>query len=362
MPRQSRAVRLLSSQASNDDGKYTIAIDFGTKTASIAYRPPYVQYPLQSGTQIKQVLFDNHLFDTEVIATWLRGGRGRFCWGSELKSKVLYGEVSPENVLKLPKLQLYEDLQNDVVVKNEKAKLERLGKTLDQLIEELLYNLYECCRASIKSQEKLKTLSVDDKDFRVLLCVPQNFSNSQTERIMKLAIQAQIPQPRVVSEAECAAAYHFQGIVDIRSHAMPISCKAGDVILVGDAGGGTFDGGAFRFEIDAQNGSSTHLLPVPGTLFGNLSGSEFINQNFLHWLEHEWKGRITYSNTGAVSELGSLSSLLPELGISVGFALEQATSDFDTCKAQWEDNYRWSKSVTISGDTEIKSTVIVLDT
>ncbi|KAI9665003.1 MAG: hypothetical protein M1821_006451 [Bathelium mastoideum] len=363
MPRPSRAAGLPSSSRSSKDlKKYTVAIDFGTTTASCAYRPPSSQYPLQSTGQVKQILFDDRLFYTEVQATWLRSGRGRFCWGLDLRNKINSGEVSTEDVVKLPKLQLYDGLENEIIVKQERAKLERLGKTLDQLIVDLLFHLYECCRNSIKAQEGLTKLPVDPKCFEVLLCVPQDFSNLQTERISKLAIEAQIPQPRIVSEAECAASFHFQGVVDRCSQKMPISCGVGDVVLVGDAGGGTLDGGAFKFETNAQGGASTHLRPLRGRLFGHLCGSEFINQHFLDWLKDEWRGRISDTSTGEISASGDLVSLLPVLEIGLDHALGQASTDFESCKESWDpDNVRWSKTVTILGQDETRKIAVFLD-
>ncbi|KAL9068663.1 MAG: hypothetical protein Q9157_006443 [Trypethelium eluteriae] len=362
MPRRSTALRLLAYQKSSSARqRFTIAFDFGTKTASCAYRLPGSQFPLQNSAQIKQVRFENRRFDTPVQATWLQAGQGDFCWGLELEKRVNSGEVSVEDVLSLPKLQLYEGLQGSLLVRQERAKLARLGKSLDQLIVELLSHLYEFCRNSIKDQEGLPTVP-DGNLLDVLLCVPQDFSNLQTERISKLAIKARIPQLRIISEAECAAAFHFQGVLDRVHQSMPVDLRAGDVILVGDAGGGTFDGGAFLLETEVRRGYATHIIPLPGRLFGELCGSEFINLRFLEWLQKEWQGRISNVTSEDVGAWGRLDQLLPQLRISLEHALGQASFEFESCKKDWQpDMAKWSKSLLISGADENEKVTIFLD-
>ncbi|KAL9091704.1 MAG: hypothetical protein Q9165_004780 [Trypethelium subeluteriae] len=362
MPPRSTALRVLAYQKpSSARQRLTVAFDFGTKTASCAYRLPGAEFPLQSTAQIKQVRFENRCFDIPMMASWLQAGEGDFCWGLDLEKKINSGEVSIGDVLTLPKLQLYEGLQGSLLVQQERAKLARLGKSLDQLIMELLSHLYESCRNLIEEQEGLP-MAPDGNLLDVLLCVPQNFSNLQTERISKLAIKAQIPQLRIVSEAECAASYHFQGVLDRMRQDMPANLGSGDVILVGDAGGGTFDGGGFQLEADLDDGATAHILPLPGRLFGELCGSEFINQRFLQWLQKEWRGRISNVISEDVGAWGRLYQLLPQLRISLEHALGQASFGFESCKKDWQpDMAKWSRSLLISGADEDEKITIFLD-
>ena len=307
---------------------------------------------------IGRISFSKDCYDVPTEATWLRRGQGSFCYGSELRKKLCDGEVLEEDVVRFPMLLLYEELEPpfDAIVKQEQAKLERLGRSsVDPLIEELFRHIYEHCKQFMTVRED-KTIPTYGKYPDVLICVPHNFSNAQAKRILNLAISAGIPRRTIVSKAECAASYHFQEVVrggggdDFMMPKLPMELNSSDVILVGHAGGGTFDGGAFKLESDTQDGSTTHLVPIQDRMFGRLCGSECANQLFLEWLKNEWQGRVTYIVNGGHSEVGGLSQLLTELDIPMHLALARAYAAFERNKEDWyPDNPHWLGVVLIIG-------------
>ncbi|KAI8817205.1 uncharacterized protein EV422DRAFT_509232 [Fimicolochytrium jonesii] len=156
-----------------------------------------------------------------------------------------------------------------------------LPNTIDalELVAEYLHQLFEYLMERLRNTFGT---TLQPEDLQYCLTVPAIWSEHAKHTMRRAAARAglispgevNMPRLSVVLEPEAAAIYCFKKVKEA-------PMRPGETAIVVDAGGGTVDIVAYRFQsgIDA---SQKMVEVAPGT--GGLCGSTFIDEVFLDWL------------------------------------------------------------------------------
>lgn len=130
---------------------------------------------------------------------------GRFVWGYEAKRLIEAGTLKEHNHLSLLKLALYSDANTSPIQLETRQKLDQMGKTLEEVLEQTLTVFIEYAKENIKKHahnHNIDTLPTD-----LFITVPQVWTPVANRKMTMAATLAGADSIRLVYEPECAAAF-----------------------------------------------------------------------------------------------------------------------------------------------------------
>ncbi|KAF5663420.1 heat shock 70 kDa 12A [Fusarium heterosporum] len=251
------------------DRKIIVGIDFGTTYSGVAWaesrnpsrRTCITQWPVSSTNREGE--------SSDKVPTKLRYNGSKIEWGFSIPITAPQDEV-----IEWFKLDLDPSLQ--AMGQTVTADGGRGGRNVDTLVTDFISQLGDHLLYTLR--EKLGDSIVSSTPLEFVVTVPAIWSDLAKDKTKKACqkasgLSASQQQVHLVSEPEAAAIYALHGLD-------PHGLKAGDTIVVVDAGGGT---------VDLISYTITGLKPVlevqeaaPGS--GALCGSTFLNMRFAKYL------------------------------------------------------------------------------
>ncbi|KAF2467960.1 uncharacterized protein BDR25DRAFT_266432 [Lindgomyces ingoldianus] len=244
-PRSLTSSRTSYSAGEVEQNHINIGIDFGTTYSGVAWAISGAQEP-----------------DINVVTTWPNAPTES--WSVKVPTEIWYKEgeafkwgysVPPEaeplkwfKLLLIPDAEMPQKIRDAKEIRTTKRLLQKLGKSLEDVIADYLQRIWECALIDIKQQQGS---SADSMPLRIIMTVPASWTKDARNQMKSAAIKAGLLSRRIgvmdtkfefVGEPEAAAlAAFFDG--NVRR-----SMNAGDIITICDAGGGTVDTVTYEIE------------------------------------------------------------------------------------------------------------------
>ncbi|PPJ50107.1 hypothetical protein CBER1_04833 [Cercospora berteroae] len=286
-----------------------IAFDFGTSKNAVA---THIAVPGQnfSETDVRDVIFKAN-FTTALQQIALHGDK--IISGHELQTMLGRSQIEYEKVISFLKVAFYKNHAESSLAKQAMEKVEPLKEVL------------------IKEHPKWETIR--DMPVELFISVPGMWLPPGNRSILEAAHLAGFSKVELVYEPQTTAAFYVHNLAPRAGFWV-----AHDEILIFDAGGGTSDLVLYELQTDDNTGFQLQLKAV-GEPLGELCSSEFINQNFLSWLD-------------AALELEGFdkSTLLAELKCSAAEFAYQANEDFNRHKENFDPYSNKVRIVRIAGN------------
>ncbi|KAF2718371.1 actin-like ATPase domain-containing protein [Polychaeton citri CBS 116435] len=238
--------------------RLVIGLDFGTTFSGIAFALDTVEDPLKAIEVITSWPGANSITSDKVPSelSYSRAIR----WGFEVhpeEARLRCMKLLLEACQKLPSYVSSEDTYNLLLRSDKRAR---------DVVKEYLAALYHHTIETLKCRYGSVFVNTTGLDF--VLTVPAVWSDGAKAATLKAALKAGIPNVRLVSKPEAAAAYALQSI-------QPNHLREGNNFIVYDAGGGTVD--LISFEIKQLKPLKLQEL-AHGS--GGMCGSVLLNLRF----------------------------------------------------------------------------------
>ncbi|KAK5731970.1 hypothetical protein LTR17_010922 [Elasticomyces elasticus] len=285
-----------------------VSIDYGTKTlaSSVLVLKPGVEPATED---VENVNFSVKTYWAPQLVAW--DDHDNFYWGYGVVEALKSKKLNADHVIGLWKLLLYKNHLTSVIG-------DRVRKQIgDRSLDDLLTTHFAAILVEVKTWAKKTSAHIfakytDDVGFyyeidampvEVFLSVPQMWKAPANLRMTTAAKRAGIKYVELVYEPQSAAGY-FTGRI---RHELPRTVDVGDVLLVADLGGGTGDFVSLKYVSTSDT-----------------CGSEFVNENFLAWLNVE---AVREFGVGGFEELCT-----KQLGITKATGVSQANTQFEPFK------------------------------
>ena len=178
-----------------------LALDFGTKALKIAYHIAKGNKPAELA-EVHPLNFDLKGTEAPMIIGFFEG---EFVWGYRLNNLIEAGKVGEDDYISLLKLALYSDVNTAQIQKEVQAKLHRMKRTLEELLDQSLRAFINYAKSTIKNLPHND--DIESMDLDLYLSVPQMWTPVANRIMTAAAGRVGVHSVRLVYEAECAAAF-----------------------------------------------------------------------------------------------------------------------------------------------------------
>lgn len=236
---------------------------------------------------------------------------------------------------------LYECHRTSEIVATVKEQLRKHHKSITTFFADFLRAIHKSIIewAERRGLGLTRNLSAVEQEYE--LCVPQVWTPTSTKLLMEAVRLAGLPRTEFVYESQAAAAFSLEHLkhylqenqIGLQEH----DIFEDDEMMVADLGGGTGDFASYKFGSDTDAGAEVALYSV-GQPEGALCGSEFVNRQFLAWLNEECP---------EVKEIGNIRKARGAAGLTKINFEAQASAEFETLKVL--DRFPKSRTITING-------------